>query len=184
MRRGVLKHVRRRRAAKFCCGVLRHSHKRQGSRFAMSSHRFRSPALTRGSPFVGLRCAASSERSFIFGLEAVRVVVVGGEPQFVRRDLCAILGIADASVAMRGLVESERGKCTIPTRSGPQMLNKVAAHCAAARTVGESPTLHPETVLVPQNRGQVRQLRVIPERACIASSWNRSCLQPGVSKRG
>jgi prophage antirepressor-like protein len=61
--------------------------------------------------------------NFMFGLEAVRVVAVGAEPWFVTRDLCAILGIADARAALRGLSVDEKGGATILTPGGPQKLN-------------------------------------------------------------
>ncbi|WP_330995786.1 Bro-N domain-containing protein [Burkholderia vietnamiensis] len=50
----------------------------------------------------------------------VRVVTVEGEPWFVTRDLCAILGIANSGNALAGLEENEKGIRTVDTLGGPK----------------------------------------------------------------
>lgn len=50
----------------------------------------------------------------------VRVVTVDGEPWFVTRDLCAILGIADSGNALAGLEENEKGIRTVDTLGDPK----------------------------------------------------------------
>ncbi|MBR7919026.1 hypothetical protein KDX16_24845 [Burkholderia vietnamiensis] len=62
---------------------------------------------------------------FTFDGAQVRVVTVDGEPWFVARDVAFVLGYVDAPKA-------------------------IAAHCKAGRKVGDSPTLHPQTVLIPE----------------------------------
>lgn len=65
--------------------------------------------------------------------EVVRTVAINGEPWFVTRDLCAILGIAKADSAMRGLEPSEKGAHTMSTPGGPQKLNSCNARSGGRR---------------------------------------------------
>ncbi|MBB3255445.1 prophage antirepressor-like protein [Paraburkholderia bannensis] len=83
--------------------------------------------IAAGAPRSGLHLPrelrAPDVLPFSFDGAAVRVVTIDGEPWFVTRDLCSILGIRKAEAAMRGLEASEKGATTISTLGGPQKLN-------------------------------------------------------------
>lgn len=59
-------------------------------------------------------------RVFDFDAQSVQVVDRAGEPWFVAKGLCAILGIQNASDAMGRLDEDERGIVSNDTLSGIQ----------------------------------------------------------------
>lgn len=61
--------------------------------------------------------------TFVFDDETphpVRVIVRDGEPWFVARDVCAVLGIKDASDAVEPLDDDEKGRGSTPTLGGEQ----------------------------------------------------------------
>ncbi|WP_221623814.1 BRO-N domain-containing protein [Burkholderia stagnalis] len=51
------------------------------------------------------------------------MVTVDGDPWFVTRDLCAILGIAQPESAFRQLEDDEKGMRTVHTPGGPQKMS-------------------------------------------------------------
>lgn len=59
---------------------------------------------------------------FAFDDHLVRVVDVDGEPWFVAKDVCSILGIANHSDALSRLDEDEKGVGTTDTLGGPQQV--------------------------------------------------------------
>lgn len=50
----------------------------------------------------------------------VRTVIIDGEPWFVARDICNIIGLPNLSMAMQRLAEDEKGVNRIDTPGGPQ----------------------------------------------------------------
>lgn len=51
---------------------------------------------------------------------AIRVVMKDGEPWFIAKDVCAVLGIKDASDAVEPLDDDEKGRALTPTLGGEQ----------------------------------------------------------------
>lgn len=58
--------------------------------------------------------------NFAFEEHLVRVVELDGEPWFVGKDVCSVLGIKDHKQALESLDDDERGRYTIPTPGGDQ----------------------------------------------------------------
>ena len=76
--------------------------------------------------------SSSSERQetsvVVFNSEEygqVRMVMRGGEPWFVARDVCACLGL-DVAHGVRGLEDEEKGLHTVETLGGPQKMTIVS----------------------------------------------------------
>lgn len=59
-------------------------------------------------------------QKFAFEEHLVRVVEQNGEPWFVGKDVCGVLGIKDHHQALENLDEDERGGYTVPTPKGQQ----------------------------------------------------------------
>lgn len=57
---------------------------------------------------------------FEYSGHAVRVIEQGGEPWFVAKDVCAILGLTDVSMSLRSLDDDEKGTSIIGTPGGSQ----------------------------------------------------------------
>lgn len=57
---------------------------------------------------------------FIYQDQPVRVVMKDGEPWFVGKDVCGVLGIRDYRQALESLDVDERGGCIVPTPGGDQ----------------------------------------------------------------
>jgi prophage antirepressor-like protein len=57
---------------------------------------------------------------FSFEEKQVRVVEKGGEPCWVAKDVCGVLGLSDVSDAVERLDEDEKGRGFIPTPGGTQ----------------------------------------------------------------
>ncbi|AXW85758.1 antirepressor protein [Lonsdalea britannica] len=70
--------------------------------------------------------ANSSDISVIkFEGKNVRIVNVYGDPCFVAKDVCRALEMTDHLVALRRLDGEEKGKCSIPTPGGSQVMRTV-----------------------------------------------------------
>jgi len=63
---------------------------------------------------------------FQFQSNQVRVVAINGEPWFVAKDLCAVLGISNSRDAVERLDEDEKGVVTTDTLGGKQELVTVS----------------------------------------------------------
>lgn len=63
---------------------------------------------------------------FTYEGSTVRTVVVEGEPWFVARDICTILGLANLSMAMQRLADDEKGVNRIDTPGGVQEMAVVS----------------------------------------------------------
>ncbi|MFM0135069.1 BRO-N domain-containing protein [Caballeronia grimmiae] len=96
---------------------------------------------------------------YLFDGSAVRVVDVEGEPLFVARDVANILGYADAPKA-------------------------IAAHCKASRKVGNLPTLHPQTVLIPERDVYRLIMRSKMAAAERFEEWVVAEVLPSIRKTG
>lgn len=59
---------------------------------------------------------------FRFDGQQMRVVMVDGEPWFVAVDACALLGLKNVTMAVRGLDDDEKGVSTVETLGGAQEL--------------------------------------------------------------
>jgi prophage antirepressor-like protein len=57
---------------------------------------------------------------------AVRTVTIAGEPWWVAKDVCAILGLTDANKATKRLDADEKGTNPIPTPGGDQAMTVVS----------------------------------------------------------
>lgn len=55
----------------------------------------------------------------------IRSVIIKGEPMFVVKDLCEVLGIVNSRDAASRLDDDERGMSIVPTSSGAQEMNIV-----------------------------------------------------------
>lgn len=58
--------------------------------------------------------------NFAFGEHLVRVIEREGEPWFVGKDVCGVLGISKHHQALENLDIDERGTCNVGTPSGNQ----------------------------------------------------------------
>lgn len=56
----------------------------------------------------------------------VRVQLIDGEPWFVAKDVCEVLGIANHKDAMSRLDDDERGGSVLPTQFGEKLTNMVS----------------------------------------------------------
>lgn len=59
---------------------------------------------------------------FAYEGQRVRTVIIDGEPWFVARDACAVLGISNGRDALSGLDDDEKGVATTDTPGGPQQV--------------------------------------------------------------
>ena len=64
-------------------------------------------------------------RMFSYNNVNVRTVMQDGEPWFVAKDVCDVLGLSDVSKAIQALDEDEKGTNSIPTPGGTQQLSIV-----------------------------------------------------------
>ena len=66
-------------------------------------------------------------RAFVFNAQTapVRTVKIGGQPYFVAKDICDILGIQSHRDALSKLDEDERGSLLVDTLGGPQQMTAV-----------------------------------------------------------
>lgn len=66
-------------------------------------------------------------KSFIFNAadRSIRTVMLEGQPYFVAKDICAILGISNHNDAVGRLDDDERRGSVLPTPSGEQMITLV-----------------------------------------------------------
>lgn len=51
----------------------------------------------------------------------VRIVELDGQPWFVAKDVCAILGLANTTLALRPLAQDEKGLNRIKTLGAPRV---------------------------------------------------------------
>lgn len=63
--------------------------------------------------------------SFNYQQSAVRVVMRDGEPWFVAKDVCDVLGYSNSRMALERLDDDEKGVSTIYTHGGPQEMSVV-----------------------------------------------------------
>lgn len=63
---------------------------------------------------------------FDFRGHMVRVVLADGQPQYVAKDVCEVLGLdATSGKVLDGLSDDEKGRCAVPTPGGPQQMRTV-----------------------------------------------------------
>ena len=62
---------------------------------------------------------------FDFNEQTVRIIMRDGEPWWVAKDVCDILGLADTHTALRALDEDERGRQSLPTPGGEQEMSVI-----------------------------------------------------------
>ena len=75
-------------------------------------------------------------QSYQFEENAVRVVLVQGEPWFVANDICGVLGIGNARQALERLDEDEKGVSLTDTLGGQQAMNIVSESGMYALVMG------------------------------------------------
>lgn len=63
---------------------------------------------------------------FTYQDAAVRVVIVDGEPWFVARDICNVIGLANVAMAMARLSDDEKALEQIQTAGGPQRMTVIS----------------------------------------------------------
>lgn len=63
---------------------------------------------------------------FTYEGATVRTVIVDGEPWFVARDICNVLGLPNLSMAVQRLAADEKGVNRIDTPGGPQEMSVVS----------------------------------------------------------
>ncbi|MES1996392.1 MAG: Bro-N domain-containing protein [Pseudomonadota bacterium] len=63
---------------------------------------------------------------YYFEEVAIRVVMVAGEPWFIAKDICGVLGLSNTSQALSRLDEDEKGVILSDTLGGAQELNAVS----------------------------------------------------------
>lgn len=59
-------------------------------------------------------------KSFVFDNVKIRTAIIDGEPWFVAKDVCEVLGIADHTTATRDLENNEKGTHSMRTLGGNQ----------------------------------------------------------------
>ena len=62
---------------------------------------------------------------FDFNNKTVRIIMQDGEPWWVAKDVCDILGLADTHTALRALDEDEKGRQSLPTPGGEQEMSVI-----------------------------------------------------------
>ena len=60
-----------------------------------------------------------------FNEQTVRIIMRDGEPWWVAKDVCDILGLADTHTVLRALDEDERGRQSLPTPGGEQEMSVI-----------------------------------------------------------
>ena len=63
---------------------------------------------------------------FAFDSQAVRTITKEGEPWWIARDVCAILGLGNVTEALRNLDDDERGSGILNTPGGPQEMTVIS----------------------------------------------------------
>lgn len=69
-----------------------------------------------------IRTSSANTLTFSFSTQALRVVMIDGEPWFVAADVCGALSHSDTSMAVRRLDDDEKGTSTVCTPSGEQQM--------------------------------------------------------------
>lgn len=67
-----------------------------------------------------MRCMELTAIGFTYGTKQVRVVMRGGEPWFIAKDVCEVLEHTNSRVALERLDDDEKGVSTVYTHGGPQ----------------------------------------------------------------
>jgi prophage antirepressor-like protein len=62
---------------------------------------------------------------FAFNDTAVRALTIDGEPWWIARDVCAVLGISNVADALAALDDDEKGVATTDTPGGPQQMTTI-----------------------------------------------------------
>lgn len=68
----------------------------------------------------------SDTTNFQFNTHAIRVVTIDGEPWFVAKDVCGVLGLTNPTIALRALDDGEKGVSQIKTLGGRQTVNIIS----------------------------------------------------------
>jgi anti-repressor protein len=68
---------------------------------------------------------SGKEISAAAGGHVVRTVVIGGEPHFVAKDVCDVLGLEQVSRALDRLDDDERGVTSMHTPGGVQQMSVI-----------------------------------------------------------
>jgi len=63
------------------------------------------------------------DETILFNNDTVRIIGTYNEPWFVAKDICKILGIGNATEALRNIPEKWRGSETLSTSNGNQNMN-------------------------------------------------------------
>ena len=63
---------------------------------------------------------------FNYGKDEVRTVLIDGEPWFVAKDVCEVLGLADTFRAVEGLDDDEKGTSNVRTPGGTQQMTVIS----------------------------------------------------------
>lgn len=63
---------------------------------------------------------------FNYDQQEVRTVLINGEPWFVAKDVCEVLGLSDTSMALSSLDDDEKGTSLICTPGGNQHLSVIS----------------------------------------------------------
>lgn len=81
---------------------------------------------------------------FTYTDQQVRTVLIDGEPWFVARDVCAVVGIAKPRDAFAQLDNDERASTTVDTPGGPQQMGIVnEAGVYSLMLISRSPAVKP-----------------------------------------
>jgi len=99
---------------------------------------------------------------FLFDQSPVRALMKEGEPWFVAKDVCDILGIDNPSQAVGRLDDDESGIATIDTTAGPRELltvNESGVYSLAFPQMGDKrgPTRNPQDRRLPSSGDGVRR---------------------------
>lgn len=66
-----------------------------------------------------------NSQSFMFNSTKIRAAIIDGEPWFVAKDVCNVLGLADVSMTLQGLDPDEKGTSNVCTPGGKQTMSTV-----------------------------------------------------------
>lgn len=81
---------------------------------------------------------------FTYSEQPVRTIVIDGEPWFVSRDVCAVIGIAKPRDAFAQLDDDERASTAVDTPGGPQNMGIVnEAGVYSLMLISRSPLVKP-----------------------------------------
>ena len=78
---------------------------------------------------------------FQFNTSPVRMVIVGGEPWFVAKDISDVLEFRDAANALRGLEDSEKGVHNVDTLGGDPSMTSSEKGTHIVCTLGETQSI-------------------------------------------